>query len=70
MKTEFENSIKRFSFWNCLPDIKIAWINPCISNSIHTFTELLTNNNKHFFEGFNGHLNRQKILKEKIPEKK
>ena len=39
-----------------------------ISNGIHTFTELLPNNSKHFFESFNGHLNRQKILKEKIPE--
>ena len=35
-----------------------------ISNSIHTFTALLRNNSKHFFESFNGHLNRQKILKE------
>ena len=34
-----------------------------ISNSIHTFTELLRNNGEHFFESFNGHLNRQKSLK-------
>ena len=27
-----------------------------ISNSIHTFTELLVHNSKHFFESFNGHL--------------
>ena len=39
-----------------------------VSNSIHLFTELLPNNSKHFFETFNGHLNRQKIIKEKIPE--
>ena len=41
-----------------------------ISNSIHTFTELLPNSSEHFFESFNGHLNRQKILKEKIPKYK
>ena len=29
-------------------------------NNIHTFTELLPNNSKHFFESLNGHLNRQK----------
>ena len=34
-----------------------------ISNSIHTFTELLRKNGEHFFESFNGHLNRQKSLK-------
>ena len=39
-----------------------------ISNSIHNFTELLPNGSKNFFESFNGHLNRQKILKEKIPK--
>ena len=27
MKIEFENLISRFSFLNCLLDIKIAWIN-------------------------------------------
>ena len=36
-----------------------------ISNSIHTFTELIPNSSKHFFGSFNGHLNRQKILEEK-----
>ena len=40
-----------------------------ISNYIHTFTELLPNSSKPFFESFNGQLNRQKILKEKIPKK-
>ena len=35
-----------------------------ISNSIHTFTELLPNNSKHFFASSNKHLNRQKIIKE------
>ena len=40
-----------------------------ISNNIHTFTELGTNSSKPFFESFNGQLNRQKILKEKIPKK-
>ena len=30
-----------------------------ISNSIHTFTELLPSNSKYFFENLNGHLNRQ-----------
>ena len=39
-----------------------------ISHSTHTFTESLLNSSKHFFESFNGHLNRQKILKEKIPQ--
>ena len=39
-----------------------------ISKSIHIFTELLPNNNKHFFESFNRQSNRQKILKEKIPK--
>ena len=38
-----------------------------ISNSIHTLTELLPNNSEHFFESFNEHLNRQNILKLKIP---
>ena len=33
-----------------------------ISSSIHTFTELLANNSKHFPKILNGHLNRQKIL--------
>ena len=37
-----------------------------ILNSIHTCTKLLPNNNKHFLEILNGHLNRQKILKRKI----
>ena len=37
-----------------------------ISNGIHNITELLPNNGKYFFESFHGHLNRQKILKEKI----
>ena len=31
-----------------------------ISNSIHTFRELLPNNSKHFFESLNGHLNKTK----------
>ena len=39
-----------------------------ISNSIHTFTGLLPNSSKHFFESFNGHSNRQKLFKEKIPK--
>ena len=38
-----------------------------ISNSIHNLTELLPNNSEHFFENFKGHLNRQNILKLKIP---
>ena len=29
MKIEFENSSRRFSFLYHLPDVKIAWINPC-----------------------------------------
>ena len=29
MKIEFENSVRRLSFLCRLPDIKIAWINPC-----------------------------------------
>ena len=39
-----------------------------ISNNIQTFTEFLPNSSKHFFESFSGHLNREKILKEKIPK--
>ena len=31
MKIEFENSIKRLSFLCRLKDIKIAWLNPCVS---------------------------------------
>ena len=38
-----------------------------ISNSINTFIELI-NSIKNFFESFNGHLNREKIRKEKIPK--
>ena len=30
MKIEFENSIRRLSILCRLPDIKIAWINPCL----------------------------------------
>ena len=37
-----------------------------ISNSIHTSTELLPNNSKHFIEILNGHLDIPKILKWKI----
>ena len=36
-----------------------------LSNSIHTFTELIPSRSKNFFESFNGHLNRQKVLEEK-----
>ena len=36
------------------------------ANSIHTFTESIPKSGKHFFVIFNGHLNRKKILKEKI----
>ena len=39
-----------------------------LSNSIHTFTAFSPNNNKHFFDSLDGHLNRQKILKRKIPK--
>ena len=39
-----------------------------ISNSIRTFTELLSNNSKQFFESLNRHLNKEKILKQKIPK--
>ena len=35
MKVELENSITRLSFLCRLPDIKIAWINPC--KYIHLF---------------------------------
>ena len=31
MKIEVENSIRRLSFLCRLPDIKFAWINPCIA---------------------------------------
>ena len=34
-----------------------------ISNSIQTFTELLANNRKHFFESLNAHLNIPKVRK-------
>ena len=40
-----------------------------ISNNIHT-SELLPNNSKCFFENLNGHLNRQKTLKQKILKQK
>ena len=39
MKIDFENSIRRLSFLCCLPDIKIAWINPFIGNL--TYLELI-----------------------------
>ena len=29
MKIEFQNLISRWSFFCCITDIKIAWINPC-----------------------------------------
>ena len=29
VKIEFENSMRRFSILCRLPDIKMAWINPC-----------------------------------------
>ena len=34
MKIEFENSIRRLSFLCRLPDIKIAWINPCVFRTL------------------------------------
>ena len=39
-----------------------------ILSSIHTLTELLPNTSEHLFESFNEHLNRQNILKLKIPK--
>ena len=47
MTTEFKNSIRRLSFLYCLPDIKIAWINPCVSTmhskaSQNNFSNFLT----------------------------
>ena len=41
-----------------------------ISNSIHTFKELLPNSSKDSFESFNWHFSRKKIFKEKIPSYK
>ena len=35
-------------------------------SEVNTFTELLPNSSKHFVESFSVHLNRQKILKDKI----
>ena len=35
--------------------------------TVFTLSELLPNNNEHVFESFNEHLNRQNILKLKIP---
>ena len=32
MRIEFENSIRRLSILSLVPDIKIAWINPCSNN--------------------------------------
>ena len=40
MKIEFFNSIKSFFFLR-LPDIKIAWINPCDYTSLKTVQILL-----------------------------
>ena len=39
LKIEFENSIRRLSFLCCLPDIKIAWINPWseLSDGLYTW---------------------------------
>ena len=37
-----------------------------MSNSIHTLSEFLPNSSKNSFESFNWHLNRPKILKQKI----
>ena len=34
MKIEFQNSIRKLSFWCHHLDIKIAWINPCNANPI------------------------------------
>ena len=50
--------------------IKFLYYPLLTSNSIYTFTELLPNNSRHFFESLNGHLNRQKILKQKFPRLK
>ena len=38
MKIEFENSVRRLSFLCHLPDIKIAWINPCKGNKKNEFS--------------------------------
>ena len=35
MKIEFENSIRRLSYLSHLPDIKIAWMNPCHLNFVN-----------------------------------
>ena len=37
MKIEFKNWIKRLSFLCRLPDIKIAWINPCLVINLKKF---------------------------------
>ena len=36
--------------------------------TVFILSELLPSNSKHFFESFNGHLNRQKFLIQKIPQ--
>ena len=42
MKTEFKSSIRRFSFLCRLPDIKIAWINPCFYINNYVLGERIT----------------------------
>ena len=36
MRIEFQNSIARLSFLCCITDIKISWINPCITIFLFT----------------------------------
>ena len=51
MKIEFENSIRRFSFLRRLPDIKIAWINPCwwMTKTKYVSSKLLSEGSKKHF---------------------
>ena len=61
-KLNYGKNFFQSSYQTILTDLKLT------SNSTHTFTELLPDNSKKFFESLTGHLNRPKILKRKIPK--
>ena len=61
-KLNYSKKVFQSSYQTILTDSKLT------SNSTHTFTELLPDNSKQFFESLTGHLNRPKILKRKIPK--